>query len=309
MSLEILGLGCVALDETLAVEAFPTEDAKIAVGGRSVRLGGITASALAAAAKLGMTCGFAGTLGHGDASRRVLDEFARAGVDTSLVRRQAGAEPIRATIIVSRRTGSRTVFYDLTGAVGATTDWPPEEAIRSASVLLIDHFGMEGMLRAAKIAADAGVPVVATFERHERPEFAELLALVDHLIVGSDFAHDVTGAAAPANAVQRLWSPRRQAVVVTCGAGGCWFRAACGPHEPQHVPAIPVEARDTTGCGDVFRGAYAAALLHFYSAPTLTWVRYAAAAAARSAAAITPEDRFPARSAVEDLFARTWPIP
>src|SRR5262245_38678789 len=124
MSLEILGLGCVALDETLIVDAFPAEDAKTAILERSSSLGGISANALAAAAKLGARTAFAGTLGEDHASRRVLAELTRAGVDISLVRRQADARPIRSTIITSRKTGSRTILYHLAGAAGAATDWP-----------------------------------------------------------------------------------------------------------------------------------------------------------------------------------------
>jgi sulfofructose kinase len=309
MSLEILGLGCVALDETLLVDDYPAEDSKTAISERSIRLGGITANALAAASRLGVRCGFAGTLGHGDVSRRVLDELIAAGVDTTLIRREAASQPIRSTIITSRRTGSRTILYDLAGAVGATTDWPPADAIQSAGLLLIDHFGMEGMLRAAKIAAAAGIPIVADFESDQRPEFGELLALVDHLIVARDFAQRITGTSDPARAVDLLWTNRRQAVVVTCGREGCWFRAADAGSLPQHVPAIAVAARDTTGCGDVFRGAYATALLRQCEASTLDRIRFATTAAALRAAATTPAERFPDRAAVDRLFAQTWPMP
>src|SRR4029453_2287113 len=136
--------------------------------------------------------------------------------------------PIRSTIIVSRHTGSRTVLFDLAGTVGATLDWPPDDAIRRVSLLLIDHFGMEGMLGAAKIAAAANVPIIADFDSDERPEFAELLVLVDHLILSPAFALRITGTPPPAEAAQRLSSPRRQIVIVTCGAGGCWFLAHDG---------------------------------------------------------------------------------
>ncbi|MCI0357350.1 MAG: PfkB family carbohydrate kinase [Planctomycetaceae bacterium] len=297
--------------------------------------GGITANALAAAASLGVRCGFAGTLGHGDASSRVLDELAAAGVDTALIRREADAQPIRSTIITSRRTGSRTILYDLAGAIGATTEWPPEDTIRSAAALLIDHFGMEGMLRAAKIAAGAGIPIVGDFECDQRPEFGELLALVDHLIVSRDFARRITRADDPARAVSQLWTDRRQLVAVTCGSEGCLFRAADMGAMPQHVPAIALAVHDTTGCGDVFRGAYAAALLRDRAGATaglpssaartggqatrgtpsrsrdgaLARIRFATAAAALRAAATTPAESFPDRAAVNRLFAQTWPMP
>ena len=37
--------------------------------------------------------------------------------------------------------------------------------------------------------------------------------------------------------------------------------ATAGPESPIHHPAFPVKVVDTTGCGDVFHGAYAAGLV------------------------------------------------
>ena len=49
----------------------------------------------------------------------------------------------------------------------------------------------------------------------------------------------------------------------------------------RHQPAFKIKAIDTTGCGDVFHGAYAAALARGMSAPER--IRFASAAAALKA--------------------------
>ena len=95
--------------------------------------------------------------------------------------------------------------------------------IRAARVLLVDHFGVAGMIRAARIARDARIPVVADFESADDPQFPTLLALVDHLILSRDFAAHVTGQQDPATAVRALWTAERRAAVVTCGREGCWY--------------------------------------------------------------------------------------
>ncbi len=130
--------------------------------------------------------------------------------------------------------------------------------IRAARVLFVDHYGVEGMTRAARIARTAGLPVVADLERDEFPGFDGLLELVDHLIVSRAFAARRTGRDDPAAAVRRLGSPGRCVVVVTCGDEGCWYREEGS--DAVHQPAYRVPVVDTTGCGDVFHGAYAAAL-------------------------------------------------
>lgn len=255
---DLLGLGCVAIDDSVLLDDFPPEDSKRMVLAQRRSLGGTTATALAAAARYGARCAFAGRLDL-HAAAFAVDEFRRAGVDTTLVQHEPSVLPIHCRVIVSRQSASRTILFDLTAAAGASQDWPPEGAIRSARLLLIDHFGMEGMLRTAQIARTANVPIVADFEAHQRPEFAELLMLVDHLFVSQALAAEITGHSDPAAACGALRSPQRQVVVVTCGSAGCWHQSAENP-AAVHLPAYAVATIDTTGCGDVFRGVYAAAL-------------------------------------------------
>jgi sulfofructose kinase len=49
-------------------------------------------------------------------------------------------------------------------------------------------------------------------------------------------------------------------VAVTCGDKGCCSVSENSGLEPRYHPAFAVTAANTTGCGDVFHGAYAAAL-------------------------------------------------
>jgi sugar/nucleoside kinase (ribokinase family) len=60
---------------------------------------------------------------------------------------------------------------------------------------------------------------------------------------------------------------------------GAWYVAEDGP--ARHQAAFAVTAVDTTGCGDVFHGAYAAALVR--GQELAERVRFAAAAAALKA--------------------------
>src|SRR5262249_39357938 len=80
-------------------------------------------------------------------------------------------------------------------------------------------------------------------------------------ILSWEFARATTGAETPAQAARALWGPQRQAVVVTNGDQGCWTLSAEHPGQVAHQPAFQVNVVDTTGCGDVFHGAYAAGLV------------------------------------------------
>ncbi len=65
----------------------------------------------------------------------------------------------------------------------------------------------------------------------------------------------------------------------------------------RHQPAFPVEVVDTTGCGDVFHGAYASALAEGLDLPVR--VRLAAAAAALKATQPGGQAGIPSRGKVE----------
>jgi len=257
---DVLGIGVVAVDDLLYVDEYPRADSKVQVRRRCRQCGGLTGTALVAAARLGSRCAYAGMLGDDELSRFVIDRFTQEGIDLNHRVRRSDAWPGYSTIIVEQRRKTRTIFSSIDGAVGADPSRPDAELIRAAGALLVDHHGLEGTIRAATIARQSGVGVVADLERDPGPPFDRLLALVDHLIISERFARELTVAEDPAEAVVKLWSDDRQAVVVTCGASGCWYRGPEPDAVARHVPAFPVEAVDTTGCGDVFHGAYASAL-------------------------------------------------
>src|SRR5207253_1049385 len=77
---DILGLGCVAIDDLLYVDSYPLADTKVQVRRRERQCGGLTGTALVAAARLGSKCAYAGTLGEDELSQFVLDRLAGEGI-------------------------------------------------------------------------------------------------------------------------------------------------------------------------------------------------------------------------------------
>jgi sugar/nucleoside kinase (ribokinase family) len=292
----------VAIDDLLYVAAYPAPDSKVQIRRRERHCGGLTATALVAAARLGSRCAFAGVLGGDDLSQFVRERFRQEGVSVEHLRQRNEARPIHSVIVVDLAQKTRTILYDLEGAFGAEPDWPAEEVIRASRVLFVDHFGIEGMTRAARIARGAGIPVVADLESDEQPGFDALSDLVDHLVLSESFACKRTGAASGAEAAAKLWAAGRRAVVVTCGRDGAWFVGPEHPATPRHQPAFPVEVVDTTGCGDVFHGAYASALAR--GLDLAARVRFAAAAAALKATQCGGQAGIPTLEAVEKYLQR-----
>jgi sulfofructose kinase len=294
---DILGLGAVAIDDLIYVESYPSADVKVQVLRRQRHCGGLTGTALVTAARLGCNCAYAGVLGYDELSEFIVGRLEQEGINLSHLVRRDQARPIYSTIIVAEDQKTRNIFFDLNAVVGADKELPEADTVRNARVLFVDNLGVEGMVRAARVAHEAGVAVIADFENNKSPDFPELLGLVDHLIISCDFATRITGETNPALAVRKLWAHEREVVIVTCGADGCWYLGESRQDSPIHQPAFSVEVVDTTGCGDVFHGAYAAALVRGLNLPER--VCFASAAAALKATQPGGQAGIPSRTAVE----------
>jgi ribokinase len=296
---DVLGIGIATVDDLLTVEHYPPPDAKVAVEAHQRGAGGLTATALVAAARWGARCAYGGALGDDELSSFVRSALAGEGIDLSPSPHHPQAAPIHSTIIVDRTAHTRNIFFQRGAVVGPLPEAPDEAAVRAAAVLFVDHYGGGATARLQRLARAAGVPVVADLERADRPAFDEILALTDHLIVPRAFAQSLSGAHGPAEAVRALLAARA-AVVVTCGAEGGWWATAEAP-EPQPFRAFPVDVVDTTGCGDVFHGVYAAELAA--GAGIERRLRHAAAAAALKARTPGAQRGIPRRAEVEAFLA------
>jgi sulfofructose kinase len=297
---DLLALGAVAVDDLLYAESYPPADDKAAVQRRERQCGGMSAIALITAARLGCSCAYAGVLGREELSDFAAGQMRAEGVNLRHLARRAGVRPIHSVIIIDSKRGSRNIFFDITGVVGAAPDWPPRAVIESARVLFADWFSVPGMIRAARLARAAGIPVVADFEQRALPGFPTLLGLPDHLIISESFAAKLTGHSDPRRALKKLWKKHHQLLAITGGGKGCWYLSADEPARPRHQPAFRVKVVDTTGCGDVFHGAYAAALAR--GAGVRERIRLAAAAAALKAARPGAQRGIPTLHAVQKFL-------
>ena len=273
---DIFGVGTSAVDDLVYVDRFPQPDEKLAIRAKQRQGGGQTATALVAASRQGARTAYCGQLGDDDLSCFTLQALEREGVDCSPVIHTPGCRPFHAIVIVDTSTGSRTILYESEGVHEPDAEEIQPQWIASSRLVFIDQNFPRSGLRAARLAREFNIPVIADLEKTSLPDLEQLLAHIDHLIVNSEFARQVTGMDDPEAMVRGLASPRRAACVVTRGSEGCWFAERDGP--ARHFPAFPVQVVDTTGCGDVFHGAYAAAIIRGETIPRAVELASATAA-------------------------------
>lgn len=297
---DVLGIGCAAVDDLLYVAGYPGPDAKTPVEHSERQCGGLTATALVAAARQGARCAFAGALGQDELSDFVLQTLNDEGIDTTPIARLADNGPIHSTIIVDRTAQTRNIFFQRPPTIGAIAGSPTVEQVQAARVLFVDHYGGEQTVRVQEVARKAGLPIVADLERDDAPFFREILAGCDHLILSRDFATHLTGKSSPAEAASALLVPKSQVVIITDGPCGSWSVTHDQP-KPTHHAVFAVETIDTTGCGDTFHGVYAAELSR--DTPLLERIRRASAAAAIKATSTGAQKGIPTRGKVDEFLA------
>ncbi len=257
---DILGLGTVAIDELIAVEKYPAADVKTRVLRTERQCGGLTAGALVAASRAGARCAYAGVLGRDDFSKFAAHQMREENINLSHLRFHTEALPVHSFIVVDINRHTRNVFSHRASAYRLPSNWPPASLIASSKVLFVDHSDPSSMLRAVKMARRAGVAVVADLERDSGDGFVELIDAIDHLILSESFALAFTNSVRVSEALTKLWNSSREVVAITCGERGCYYLERSYPQKIRHQRAFAMNAIDTTGCGDVFHGAYAAAL-------------------------------------------------
>jgi sugar/nucleoside kinase (ribokinase family) len=214
--------------------------------------GGV-ANLAVAAARLGLRTGLGTALNtdvYGDFCAQILCD--QEGIDLSASRRtDDGHSPVTVSLAYQRDRSMITHGHPLPvnddGLVGALP------AARAASVSLteqpaswIRRAGQAGTLVFADVGWDAG--------GKWPPEALDVLTDCYAFLPNAVEAMQYTRASTPEEALRRL-SGLVPVVVVTCGADGALaFDSTTG--EQAHVPAVPLDALDPTGAGDVFTAGF-----------------------------------------------------
>ena len=271
---DVVGLGQCSFDILGRLQAFPAVDQKTELNQLDFQGGGPVATALVALARYGVPVAFLGRTGSDDYGQQIRAGLWAEKVDCRALLVDEGKTSQVAFIAVDGK-GHRNIFWHRGTARPLTADEVDVDLVRKAKVLHLDGLHREASLYAAQNAREIGAVTVLDGGTL-RDGSQELLPYIDHPVVSEKFAEQLLPGDSIVNQLEALLDHGAQAVTVTCGEKGSWTRERGG--EPFHQPAFNVEALDTTGCGDVFHGAYIYGLLQGWDLRQT--VRFSAAAAA-----------------------------
>ena len=275
---DVIGVGVNSVDYVYRLPAYPRPDsatAKMRIESHLVSCGGQTATALSACAAMGLRAKYVGVFGSDDNGRRMRDELTRRQVDLSgALTRDA---PNRfAVILLDQKVGERIVLWDRDPRLSIDNTEVTPVALSGTRLIHVDDEDQEAAIRAASIGREAGIPVTSDIERMtDRTE--ALVAAVTVPIFAEHLLQQLTGESDFERALRKVRRSHDGMLCVTLGARGAMLLDGDTLH---HEPARPVKAVDTTGAGDVFRGAFIYALLRGDTPADI--LRFANAAAAIS---------------------------
>jgi sugar/nucleoside kinase (ribokinase family) len=301
---DVVGVGANSVDLVNVLPATPDPRvaslAKLRVRQQVTCCGGQVATAMAACAALGLKVKYVGATGSDDNGRRIREALAERAIDVSdVVTRDARNQ--FAVILLDDHTGERIVLWDRDERLALREAELPVGALVAARVIHVDDVDEETAIRAASIGRAAGRIVTSDLDRlTERTE--ELVAAVTVPILAEHLPPALTGEADQERALRKLRRRHDGLLVVTLGPGGAM---ALDGDRVCRAPAYQVEAVDTTGSGDVFRGGFILGLLRGWSVDEA--LRFANAAAAVTCTRLGAMNGVPAMDEVTRMAdGGTW---
>lgn len=248
----------LAVVDVLAIPDAPfAEDRKIQARRIIVDGGGPSGNAACAAAKAGATAGLLSVIGRDEWTKFSLASLDSFGVDRSLVRVRTDFKTPVSVIVINPETAGRTILWNSQGIndIELSLTAAETEKLLSARVVQFDGHLMrlahelapQAKARGTVVCYDCGSP---------KPGWETLAKHTDCFIASHAMAEQLGREIEPM--IAELKASFGFKIAVTAGEKGYYYfnDAARGV---EFVPQRKFNAADTTGCGDAFHGAFAAA--------------------------------------------------
>ena len=303
MGCKIVVIGSSNNDMVVKTDHIPAPGETV-LGGEFVMVaGGKGANQAVAAARLGADVTFVARVGDDPFGRSALQNFEREGIDTSFIVTDPEAASGVALIFVDKN-GENSIAV----APGANSRLAPDDvikarrAIEKADVVVLQfEMPMETVAAGALLAKECGAMLLIN-PAPAATATSEILHIADVLIPNRIEAAALLGASDkenPSTLADGLLQKGVGSVIITLGSEGALV--AYGDKKIP-IPAIKVDATDTTAAGDAFTGAMAVALGEGKDLESASI--FAAHAAAISVTRMGAQSSLPSRAEVEEMMRR-----
>jgi len=292
-----VGLGQATVAMVGIVPRLPETEAPMELREVSVQAAGTAAIACATAASLGCRARLATKVADDFLGPFILDALRDAGLEVHAVREAAARlSPLAFTTVASESGRRHTLFTPGDATPLAASDVDLVALLDGAAAAIVDGTQPAAQVALAELARAHDIPVVLGGAA-VREGLGELVGVADVLVCSERLAAELAPRGEIRDSLLELQRMGPRAVVITLGEAG-----AVGLYEDQVIEqkGFAVEAIDPTGAGDVYLGAFVAALLH--GLRFARCLEFAAAAAALSCRRIGAWAGIPERDEVMALL-------
>jgi ribokinase len=268
-------VGSMNADYTVTTTRLPQPGETINGGPLRILPGGKSGNQAAAAARIGANVSIFGAVGSDANADFLLAQLADATVDTSHVAHVEGASGT--TVITVDGNGENTIVYSpgSNGKVDVAYVEAQKDALLHSSVLgLCLESPIETVTATARMCHEAGIKVLLNDSpfRDTLPadliEYSDILLVNEHemaqlLNIDEPQDDDWLGGGTDWDAIARTMHDFGfdQSIVTLGGKGAQVIENG----QVDHVDALKIDAKDTTGCGDAFMGTILAGLASGYA--------------------------------------------
>ncbi|MFD2262071.1 ribokinase [Lacibacterium aquatile] len=251
-------------DVSLAIPRSPLAGETMFAGDLTLSAGGKGSNQAVQAARCGAEVAVVAAVGQDGGGDGALQVWQKEGIDTQHVTRIDGVATGTAIILVEPSGENRIIL-----AAGANSSLHPKHADAAADIIATSGLviaqlesPLETVERAFAIARAAGVPTLINTAPAPDSLPDSLWQLTDYVVSNRIEASQLTGLpeeTALEELARALKTKVGRAALLTAGAEGAIAIDQTGNLLRQ--PALPAKVIDTTGAGDAFIGAVAAALV------------------------------------------------
>lgn len=254
-----LVLGNATIDEAMAIDTWLSPGQTVVVGPPRRDLGGKGANQALVLSRTGAPVRFVAAVGMDAEGDWVAERLAREGLsDADLLRTNTATD--RSLIFVN--SDGENAIASTTAAACRISPDDARSVIDSLNpgdgLLMQGNLTFEATRAALGEAKQRGVRTIFNPSPMQQG-FADLLGHVDLLVLNEGEAATLGGKGSPRERAESLRQAGARIVVLTLGGQGALLVDQLGF---EQVPALRVQAIDTTGAGDTFTGVLVGALFH-----------------------------------------------
>ena len=250
---DVSGFGIATLDYLCTVKSISNFNNLTFIINMDTTGGGVVPTALVALERLGSKTTFITTLGSDSIGNNIISGLKDEKIDCSGIKKIKEHSSPFSFIQVEKSSGNRAIAFYRGSSQFIKFSKSSEKLIKSSKIIHLDGYNPLEGIKVAKFAKGNGLKVSLDVNVILNGTI-ELLKYIDYLIIPGTFLFEYSRSVNVEYSLEKIYKDfKPEILVATFGPEGSISLIS---NNFVKVEAFKVEAKDTTGAGDVYHGAF-----------------------------------------------------